>query len=133
MNHRIGRAVFALAVGAAVAIFAFRWITDPSPRHEREQESAAVTSARAALVAMVAAGELEIVDPLAPDRAVGKAYVYRDGPGWQVSGYYRRGAGDLWHPYLATLGEGLELVHLKLSDRALLERAGESPRLTVLP
>lgn len=92
-----------------------------------------MTAARAAVVATVAAGELDIVDPLAPDRVIGKAYVYRDGPGWQVSGYYRRGAHDLWHPYLASLGEDLELVHLKLSDRALLERADESPGLTVLP
>jgi hypothetical protein len=133
MNHRIGRFAFALAVGVLVAVSAYRWITDSSPRLERELEAAAVSAARAALVATVAAGDLEIVDPLAPDRAVGKAYVYREGPGWQVSGYYRRGSGDPWHPYLATLGEDQELVHLKLSDRTLLERGGESPRLTVLP
>ena len=133
MNHRIGRAVFALAAGAVVAIFAYRWITDPHPRIEREREMAAVEAARTVLVTTVAAGDLEIVDPLSPDRGVGKAYVYRDGTGWQVSGYYRRGAGDLWHPFLASLGTDLELTHLKLSDRALLERAGESPRLTVLP
>jgi len=133
MNHRVGRAVFALAVGTVVAAFAYRWITDPGPRLERELEAVAVEAARAALVATVRHSNLEIVDPLAPDRVVGKAYVYRDGAGWQVSGYYRRGAGDLWHPYLATLGEDLELLHLKLSDRALLERADESPRLTVLP
>lgn len=116
MNHRVGRNLFALAVGLAVAILAFQWITDPLPRAQRESEEQAVLASRDLLVAEVGAGGLEIVDPLAPDRKVGKVYVYAEEPGWAVSGYYRRDADDRWHPYLIQLDSGLGLHAFKADD-----------------
>jgi len=119
MNHTIGRNLFALGVGLVVAVFAFQWITDPLPRAQRQAEERAVHASRILLVSQVGAGELDIVDPLEPDRKVGKAYVYAEEPGWAVSGYYRRDDNDGWHPYLMQLTEDLALHSFKAEDEAL--------------
>ena len=129
MSHRIGQALFGLVVGLAVAIFAYQWITDPAPREARAEEERVVGIARERLVQIVAVDDLEIVDPLAPNRKVGKVYVYAEPPGWAVSGYYRRGEGDRWHPYLLTLDDALELDRLKVRDEALQGHA--DPRVLV--
>ncbi len=133
MNHRVGRIVFALVVGLVVFFASYRWVTDPGLRVERAAQEEAVRSARAALVEMIGDDELQIVDPLAPNRKAGKVYVYDEAPGWAVSGYYRRGEQDRWHPFLVTLDEALSLTRLKVQDPILLERAAVDPRLEVSP
>jgi hypothetical protein len=132
MNHDIGKLVFGVLVGVLVAVFSYRWITNVEPRDDRMQEESVVVASRALLEGTLAIGSLQIVDPLAPDRVVGKAYVYPRENEWEVSGYYRRNEEDLWHPYLVTLNAQLGLVHLKVSDTALLQRDGED-LLEVLP
>lgn len=133
MNHRIGRAVFSLAVGLIVAILSYQWITNPSMRAERAAEENVVRISRSLLVPLIASGDLQIVDPLAPDRKVGKVYVYREGPGWAVSGFYRRDGTDNWHPYLVTLTSDLQLVRLKVQDSALAGQADKNPVIEVRP
>jgi len=66
---------------------------------------------------------------------VGKVYIYPATDGWEISGYYRRGATDLWHPFLMQLDETLALVHLKISDQdaVLVERGSKDPLLEVMP
>jgi hypothetical protein len=131
MNHRVGRLLFAFVVGLLVAVYAYRWVIDPEPRAERALEESVVASSRVVLVTTLAAGDLEIVDALAPNRKVGKTYIYRRGDGWEVSGYYRRSADDRWHPYLLSLSGSVELEHLKFQDRdkELLSRADKDSRL----
>ena len=133
MNHRLGRILFGLAAGLVVALFAFKWVTDPQPRVQRAMEERAVAAARTWLARMVEADDIEIVDPLAPDRKVGKVYVYEEPPGWAVSGFYRRDQQDRWHPYLITLDEGLELDRMKAKDSRLTATAGSDARLEVIP
>ncbi len=119
MNHRVGRSLFALVVGLAVAVFAYQWITDPAPREQRQVEERAVQVSRELLVSAVGVESLEIVDPLAPNRIVGKVYIYAENPGWAVSGYYRRSEDDRWHPYLLNMTADLELHAFKAEDAAL--------------
>lgn len=119
MNHRVRGRVFGLVVGLVVAWLAWQWISDPGPRRHRQDEERAVLAARWLLAEYVDAPQLEIVDPLAPDRRVGKVYVYAEEPGWAVSGYYRRGAQDEWHPYLLQLTPTLELHGFRAEDPAL--------------
>lgn len=133
MNHRTGRIVFSLGVGLIVAIFAYRWIMDTAPRAERQLQEMVVASSRDMLEETLGLGRLEIVDALAPDRKVGKAYVYRTANGWELSGYYRRHENDLWHPYLMTLDSSEAMTHLKISDPNLLDRATDDPALEILP
>lgn len=99
---------------------------------QRQQEETAVVESRRQLQAILDVGALTIVDPLLPDRKVGKAYVYAAADGWEVSGFYRRNDQDLWHPYLATMNENFRVSHLKISDSALLHRDGEGV-LEILP
>ena len=135
MQQRKGGIVFAIAVGLLVAFLSYRWITDSRPREERALQEQAVQTARGAIEAFVAAGPLEIVDPLAPRRRVGKVYIYPRPDGWEVSGYYRRNERDLWHPYLVGLDTDLQLISLKLSeqDPDIIERAQQDDRIEVLP
>lgn len=122
MDHRIGRTLFALVVGLGVAVYAYNWITDPAPRERRAAEEAVVQASRELLHDAVGATVLEIVDPLSPDRKVGKVYIYPEEPGWAVSGHYRRDEKDTWHAYLMHLTTDLELHALKSEDGALEPR-----------
>ncbi len=135
MDHRIGRSVFALVVGLLVAGISYQWITNPAGREQRAVEVAVVEAAREELKALIEAEVLEIVDPLSPNRKVGKVYVYPEGENWAVSGYYRRGEGDRWHPYLMGLASDRTMSKLKLQDRdqRLTERARKDPMLEVSP
>ena len=119
MNHRIGRSLFALGVGLAVAVLAFQWITDPEPRERRQAEENAVQVSRELLRDAVGERDIEIVDPLAPNRKVGKVYVYAESPGWAISGHYRRSETDRWHAYLMHLNSDLEMHAFKAQDEAL--------------
>ncbi len=133
MKHRATRLIFASAVGLLVAYFAFNWITNPAPRAERQLEESVVAAARSRLQDRLALADIEIVDPLAPDRKVGKSYVYRAQQGWEVSGYYRRGDDDRWHPFLMSLDATQAITHLKVRDAAFLERARDDAMLEALP
>jgi len=127
--------IFAFGVGLLVAAFSYRWLIDPQPREERQRQESVVLESRGLLQDIIASGQLEIVDPLSPDRKVGKVYVYPATAGWEVSGYYRRGDTDLWHPYLLSLDENLALLHLKISDQdqALIDRGTSDTHLEVVP
>ena len=131
MNHRTGRLLFAFFVGLAVAVFSFKWITNPDSREERAREEQVVQISRSLLSSIVESDSLEIVDPLAPNRKVGKVYVFAEAPGWAVSGYYRRSGGDRWHPYLMRLTENFDLYRLKVQDEALAERAAADATLEI--
>jgi hypothetical protein len=133
MNHRIGQWIFGLGVGLLVAVLAYRWVTDSSPRAERQLEESVVAAARTQLETTLSLGRLDLVDPLAPDRKVGKAYVYRAGEGWEVSGYYRRDEDDSWHPFLMTLDTSPAMTHLRIKDQAFTDRAATDPAIEVLP
>ena len=133
MNHRITRLSFAFAVGLVVAVLSFKWITDPEPRAERLLEESMVAVARQHLQETVSSSELEFVDPLTPDRKVGKSYVYRASIGWEVSGHYRRGEGDRWHPFLMGLDDANEMVSLKVQDSVLADQSSDNPLIEVLP
>jgi hypothetical protein len=135
MNHRIGRVVFALIIGLLVATLSYRWIINPEGREERALQVSVVESSRVRLKSSVGIDSLQIADPLSPNRKAGKVYIYAEGDGWVVSGYYRRNENDRWHPYLMTLNSDLSLSFLKLRDRdqQLTERAATDPLLEVNP
>ncbi len=132
-NHRIGRLVFAFGVGLLIAFLSYRWITNPAPRLERELQEATVLAAREQLQGIIDAGSIEVVDPLAPDRKVGKVYVYRAGDGWEVSGFYRRDENERWRPFLMSLNADNAMIQLKVRDPALAAEAANNDRLEVLP
>ncbi len=135
MDHRIGRFAFATIIGLLIASLSYQWITNPEGREERETQVSVVEASRLLLESIVAIEALEIVDPLAPNRKVGKVYVYPEDSGWAVSGFYRRGEGDRWHPYLMMLGPESGLVSLKVQDRDqhLAVRAETDPLLEISP
>jgi hypothetical protein len=75
-HHRIIRLVIAFAIGIFLALYSFERISDPEPGMQRAREEAVVLSAREILKTYASPDtEIEIVDPLATDRSVGKAYI----------------------------------------------------------
>lgn len=116
-HHRVIRLVIAFAIGIFLAWYSFERISDPEPRRQRAVEESIVMSAREILNSYVAGEkQLEIVDPLAANRKVGKSYIYPVDDGWEVSGHYRRYASDRWHPFLMSLDANVELVSLAVRD-----------------
>ena len=135
MDHRVGRAVFALVIGLLIASFSYRWITNPEGRVERALQESVVEASRGHLRSAVGIDSLEIADPLSPNRRAGKVYIYAEGDGWAVSGHYRRNENDRWHPYLMTLSNDQSHSYLKLKDRGqqLIERGASDPLLEISP
>lgn len=135
MNHTLGRFVFAAVVGGAVAWLSYSWLTNPDGRAERAIQEVVVLEARQIVSNATGIAGLEFVDPLAANRRVGKAYVYREPHGWSVSGYYRRDEDDRWHPWLLALDVERQLVSLKIqdSDEGLIERASADALLEISP
>ena len=130
MNHRIGSIVFGFVVGVMVAVLAYQWITAPDKGAQRAEEERVVVVSRSVLGEKLGIVELEFVDPVAPQRKVGKVYIYPLAGGWEVSGFYRRGDDDRWHAYLLTLSADLELTSLKVKDAdARLAEIAESDSL----
>lgn len=132
-RHRIGSIVFGVVVGVAVAAWSYHWITDPKRLESREVEERAVLQSRQMLSERLSLPDLQVVDPLATDRKVGKVYVYPIGDGWDVSGYYRRNDDDRWHAYLLSMSSGFTLTSLKIDDDdpALVALAASDPLLDV--
>ncbi len=135
MNHRVGRIVFGLAAGLAVAAWSYQWLVSPEKLREREEQERIVELARVHLADKLGIDDLEIVDPLAPERKVGKAYVFRSADGWEVSGYYRRSGEARWHDFLMSIAADDNLRRLKIRDRndSLAVRALADPVLEVVP
>ena len=116
-KHRYMRWIVAIAVGVMLSLLAFQRSTDPEPTRQKAEQEAVVRGARLHLISYVLpGGELQLVDPLAPDRKVGKTYIWPIDDGWEVSGYYRRDAQDPWHPFLMSLDSAAELTSLAVKD-----------------
>jgi hypothetical protein len=136
MKHRVLRWFVAFAVGVALAMYAFDRVTDPEPRLQRAREEAAVMTAREILQSYVApTGQIELVDPLAANRKVGKVFVYPTDAGWEISGHYRRNPGDSWHPFLMSLDPQGELVSLAVRDanERLIGMSAQDPKFSAVP
>ena len=135
MERRPGSLVFGLATGLLIAIISYRWMTVPDLSSGRLLEESVVADSRRVLALRLRLDAPEIVDPLAPRRSVGKAYVYPAAGGWEISGYYRRNATDEWHAYLLRLDAGRRLLGLRVrdGDPQVAELARLDPALDVLP
>jgi len=134
LNHSIIRIVVALAIGVGIALYSYDRITDPLPRQQRAQEEVVVAKARDILKDIIApASELQVVDPLQPDRKIGKVYLAPTDGGWDVSGHYRRHEQDPWHPWLMSLDHSMLLQKLLVrdSDPALGTKAAQDPRIEI--
>lgn len=109
--------VVACGIGLILAFLAFQRATDPLPTRQKAIEEAVVVESRQLLASYVSPGsELQLVDPLSPDRKVGKVYIWPNDKGWEVSGHYRRNDRDPWHPYLMQLDRSSSLLSLAVKD-----------------
>ncbi len=133
MNHRVGSIVFGGVIGLAIAVLAYQWVTDPDKRVIHDEQERVVELSREILKHTLEIHDLQLVDPLAPQRKVGKVYIYPLENGWEISGYYRRDDDDRWHPYLLELSVELSLRSLKVrdADSGLAQIAAMNPLVEV--
>jgi len=130
--------VIAVVIVLVLAVIVYQRMTDPLPRQERiaqrQLEESVVVRAREILRLHAGLGrDLEIVDPLEKNRAIGKVYIYPVSGGWQVSGYYQRAGEQRWHPWLMTLDRQQQLVELSVQDAVLGEAPGLDARVIIKP
>jgi hypothetical protein len=128
--------VVAFSIGILLALYSYQRISDPEPAMQRAKEEAVVQSAREILRSQIPSeSDIEIADPLAPNRIAGKVYIYPSDTGWDVSGHYRRKGSDGWHPFLMSLNEQVELISLSVRDdhQATRNAAVNNPKLSVSP
>lgn len=136
INHKVIRPLVALAIGMALALYAYQRVSDPEPALQRAREEAVVLTARDILQSYVSPGnDIEIVDPVSPNRKIGKDYIYPTEEGWEVSGYYRRDENDRWHPYLMTLNglSGLESLAVQDANDRLIGMSVRDPKFSAVP
>ncbi len=136
IDHKIVRPVVAVTMGLILAFYAYQRVVDPEPALQRAREEAAVMTARGILQSYVAPGaDLEIVDPVSPNRKVGKTYIYPAGDGWEVSGHYRRDDADRWHPYLMSLDSaaGLESLAVRDANDRLIGMSSQDLKFSAIP
>ena len=135
-KHRYMQWIVAIAIGVMLSLLVFDRATDPEPTLQKAIEETVVLEARLLLLSYVLpGGELQLVDPLAPDRKVGKVYIWPDDNGWEVSGYYRRDEQDPWHPFLMNLDALSELTSLAVKDRneRLIGMSSQDPKFSAVP
>ena len=135
-KHRYMQWVVAIAVGIMLSLLVFERATDPEPALQKAIQESVVLEARLFLLSYVLpGGELQLVDPLAPDRKVGKVYIWPVDNGWEVSGYYRRDEQDPWHPFLMNLNASSELTSLAVKDRneRLIGMSAQDPKFSAVP
>ena len=136
VNHKLMQWIVAVSVGILLALYAYNRVSDPEPAMQRAKEESVVLAAREILGSYIAPQkDLETVDPLAPNRKIGKVYVYPTEGGWEVSGHYRRNERDSWHPFLMSLAESVELTSLSVQDDdpRLVELASKDARFSAVP
>ncbi|MFQ5546804.1 MAG: hypothetical protein ACE5FV_00820 [Woeseia sp.] len=136
IDHDIVRPVVALVIGLLLAVYVYRLVTDPEPALRKARQEAVVMASRDILRSYVAPdATIQIVDPVSPDRKVGKVYIYPSATGWEVSGHYRRDDGDRWHPFLLVMNAGEELESLKVRDSndRLIGMSLRDPKFSVIP
>jgi len=136
VNQKLGGIILSLVVGGVAALYAYDRATDPLPGLQRELEEVVVIRAREILKGYVApASDIEVVDSVDPDRKVGKVYIAPIEGGWEVSGHYRRGAEDKWHPWLMSVDTSMQLQMLSLKDSApdLGRLASTDPKFDAVP
>jgi len=135
-KHRYMRWVVAIAIGVMLSLLVFERSTDPEPTRQKVIQEAVVGAARLHLISYVRPEtELQLVDPLAPDRNVGKTYIWPADDGWDVSGYYRRDTKDRWHPFLMRLDSSSELISLAVKDsnERLIGMSAQDPKFSAVP
>lgn len=136
VNHKILSWIVALEFGLSLSWCSYQRITDPEPAARRALEESVVVSARTILVSYLGTDTApEFVDPLSPDRKVGKVFIFPEADRWQVSGYYQRRGEARWNPFLMVLDGERQLVSLSVrdADLGLADKAAGDPLLTVTP
>ena len=119
-----------------MSLYVYQYVSDRQPILQRAKEESVVISSREILHNYVSPrNNIEIVDPVSPNRSVGKVYIYPTDDGWEVSGYYRRNQNDLWHPYLMLLNGDAGLILLTVQDTndKLIEISALNHDFSVVP
>ena len=136
VKYTINQKVFAVIIGLTISYYAYKWVVDPAPRLQRQAEERIVSHARKSVFQLLELTEqTKVIDPLNPNKKVGKTYLAPNDNGWQVSGYLRRDEAEPWYPWLISLDNNLDIVELRIQgDKSLFaDDIINSDKIFILP
>ena len=116
-EYTVKQVIFALITGFGLSWLVYQSSVQPPYETQRQTEEVIINKANVLLIKSLNLPlGLEVIDPIKPDKDVGKTYISPNGREWQVSGYYRRNELDEWHPWLINLDENHKLIRLSVQD-----------------
>ena len=116
-EYTVKQVIFALITGFGLSWLVYQSSVQLPYEVQRQTEEEIINKANVLLIKSLNLPlGLEVIDPIKPDKDVGKTYISPNEREWQVSGYYRRNELDEWHPWLINLDENHKLIRLSVQD-----------------
>lgn len=120
-KYTIKQIIFALTIGFALSWTVYQSTVKPPYQAQRQLEEKIIKKANILLIeSLQLPVGIEVIDPINPDKDVGKTYISPENEKWQISGYYRRSEMDDWHPWLMNLDQDLLFIELSVQDSPYL-------------
>ena len=135
MKHQFLRIIIFLILFIAAITYTYRKVYEPISVNQREDEIQIIHITRSIIKSYIdISSDIEIIDPLNPNRKIGKSYIFPSDNGWEISGYYKKSGHDNWHPWLISLNSANELVSIavKDDDSGINKKSIEDPFLLIV-
>jgi hypothetical protein len=117
MKHKFLRIIIFSILFIAVLTYTYRNVYEPISANQRDDEIQIIHITRSIIKNYIdISPDIEIIDPLNPNRKIGKSYIFPSDNGWEISGYYKKTDYDNWHPWLISLNSVNELVSIAVKD-----------------
>ena len=135
MKHKFLKIIIFLILFIAALTYTYRNVYEPISVNQRGDEIQIIHITRSIIKSYIdISPDIEIIDPLNPNRKIGKSYIFPSDNGWEISGYYKKTDYDNWHPWLISLNSVNELVSITVKDDNLRinKKSIEDPFLLIV-
>ena len=135
MKHKFLKIIIFLILFIAALIYTYKNVYEPISVNQRGDEIQIIHITRSIIKSYIdISPDIEIIDPLNPNRKIGKSYIFPSDNGWEISGYYKKTDYDNWHPWLISLNSVNELVSITVKDDNLRinKKSIEDPFLLIV-
>lgn len=135
MKHKFLRIFIFLMLSIAALTYTYRNVYEPISVNQRGGEIQIIHITRSIIKSYIdISSDIKIIDPLNPNRKIGKSYIFPSDNGWEISGYYKKTDHDNWHPWLISLNSANELVSITVKDDSprIKKKSIEDPFLLIV-
>tara|TARA_B100001105_G_scaffold50458_1_gene38034 strand:+ start:208 stop:618 length:411 start_codon:yes stop_codon:yes gene_type:complete len=135
MKHKFLKIIIFLILFIAALTYTYRNVYEPISVNQRGGEIQIIHITRSIIKSYIdISSDIKIIDPLNPNRKIGKSYIFPSDNGWEISGYYKKTDRDNWHPWLISLNSTNELVSIAVKDDSprIKKKSIEDPFLSIV-